>query len=499
MLQSDTANYRKLGIVIPTTGNITSLRRCIISLLKNSDSYLLSNMEIIVYFNSRGESSENLEESIQEFFQEYPYVKWQFVKSEVYCFTAEESAFYATQSCNSEYLYLVGDKRIFLPEGLKSLSDWLIDGKDSNCAYFNSMWQNQDGRLLGQFSTLVTSSLSHMSYKELVMKMGYNFMPTAMGSWVYKRDYLDRDLWEEVIKVTGGHFSHVCTLLSKMGDAKVDVFPTPIFMAEQKNYHIGDSSEWERYSRLTKKLRYFPWTLGLVRQFEILLKNNSYTVEDLRRSMCSEVGAVRRQINEVLNFVALQVLLGRKVKSQKFSESEFREILDFLTPVIPERSQILSNLQLVYESPFVKKSEISRIKKALFSAINQDHGQLPLGTLIVSRLGNRLVRLHPNGYVVSKVSDVTSFLDAYRLLSPNSMSNSWSILESFEEVEKMSFELDVDELLEWPTPYIEANVRSQSFLVKKLENWLLDFKLVARINDRIPLNIKKSVKQVFRY
>ena len=494
MMPIQNLTNKKLGIVIPTTGNLLSLQRCITSILKNADESLLSNSEILIFFNRTAQNLTLDTEKISKLFQNHPEVLWRINNSSDYFMTAEESALEAVKQVETEYILLAGDRRIFLPEGLSSLFHWLSE-PTTECAYFNSIWQSQQGLILGKFSTLMSESTSDLTYKELVMRLGHNFMSTAMGSWVYKKKYLEVETWKNVIDNGGAHFSHVTTLLLTMGNQKVHAFTTPIFMAEQKKYHIGDSSEWEIYSRLTKKYRYFPWSLGLTRQFKILLESNVYSVMDFRRAMFNEGGNVGRQINEILNFFGLQVFLGRFIKSQRFSLEEFSEIMEFLAPIIPERNQVLEIIRTLYFDERISRRQLKQRRFELFRSINQDHGDLPFASLIVSRVGNHYVRLHPAGFLVSKISDHKDFINAYRQIPDYEMNDSYRVCLRLDEVQKMLSEYA--KLRDTNLDSDNAGVSISNLSIRRLwtRRVLFNFKIGYVISDRISFKTKAFLKK----
>jgi hypothetical protein len=495
MAQLKTTYSKKLGIVIPTTGNLRTLSRCINSIVESQENYLLTNSTFYIFYNKSDLNKQSIKSEVAQLFEKFPYIDWEIRVSEKFFLTAEESGLEATRGVTTEYIFLVGDKRIFLPEGMKVLSNWL-ENEGSESAYFNSLWGNQDGINFGQVSTIMNSEFETFSYKELVMKMGLNFMPTAMGAWVYKTKFLDSSTWSEVIAEAGGHFSHVTTLLITMGKIDVIAFSTPLFMAEQKNYHTGDVSEWSRYAKLTGNKRYYPWTGGLIKHFKLLIEKEVFTIDDIRKCMCNEIGLPRRQINEILNFLTLQVLLGRKIKSERFSEAEFEDYIDFIRPIIPERKQIIDILSDLFLSKKVSIKNESQSKERILASINQDYSKIPFSTLIVSRIKNSFIRLHPNGYLVSTVSDTKCFIDAYRILDSSSSNQNWSIAKSFDDAIKLAY----DSKNNRPIAMVEAPVTpSLAFAERrktKLSRCIFRFRISYILNDKLPESTIKTIKKI---
>jgi len=418
-----------LSLVLPTTGKERNLFRVLDSLRYHAPASLLKVTELIVFVNVDPISPVDHQRidaylsGIRDLFYSV-----QLVRATCFHLTAEESALAAVAYATGGFLWIVGDKRIFLPEGLMLL-DAFIRNPTAACAYFNSVWSDSEGQTNGYPSTHMVSARTTLSYKQFVMRGGINFMATNMGAWVYRREALDPGVWGQIIRTCGPHFSHVTALLAGLGDADVLCHSAFLLLLEAKAYHAGDASEWDRYSSVAGTYRFYAWTFGLVRQFRFLIERGDYTYADVRRSLCSEANLLRRQIVEIYIHLVQQIEHGRRFDIERITEAEFQEIMAFLEMACPENA-ILHGLykDLYAGAPSEKHHAFSRKADIIKHALGLDHSAVPYVSPIVGQIGDLYVRLHPGGYVMSKVRDNKNFLLAYKLLDPPEHSSHWQIL-----------------------------------------------------------------------
>ncbi|GLZ19680.1 hypothetical protein Bpla01_32100 [Burkholderia plantarii] len=398
-------------------------------MVNNAPKPLLEKAELIVFLNADPIAPidyshvENRLERIQALFH-----SMKVVRSERFELTAEESAHSASAHAQGKYIWLAGDKRIFLPEGLRMLAKWL-EAPTTPAAYFNSSWIDQTGKTNNYPSTHMLANHAAMPYKLFVMSTGINFIATGMGAWIFERRCLDRAVWKEIIVTCGPHFSHVTTALAMLDGEDVQYFSMYLVQIESKAYHAGDDSEWARYSKLAKTYRYYAWTFGLIRQFNYLIAKGVYDHGDVRRSMCSEGTLLRRQVDEIYSHIVAQIRFGWFKKLERITQTEFDEVYDFLCRVCPEKAILNDMIKELYVGCNSLRGRDFTDKIGLvLDAIGIDSLALRFGTLIVSQLGDSFVRLHPRGFIVSRVSDNDNFMLAYKLIDAPAISDHWQIL-----------------------------------------------------------------------
>ncbi|QDQ83139.1 hypothetical protein [Paraburkholderia megapolitana] len=485
-----------VSLIVPTTGKEKNLFRCLNSLVNHAPPAMLARAEVVVFLNPDPLSPidypriESRLETIRGRFQEL-----KIVRSERFELTAEESAYAASAYAHGDFIWLVGDKRIFLPEGLRRLASWL-ENPTAPAAYFNSNWIDQNGKTNSHPSTHMLANQGLMPYKRFVMSTGINFIATGMGTWIFERKRLDRTIWKDIIDNCGPHFSHVTTTLATLHDETLQYFSSYLCQIESKAYHAGDDSEWKRYSGLAKTYRFYAWTFGLIRQFRFLIDRNAYSYADVRRSMCSEGTLLRRQIDELYSHLVAQIRYGWFKKEEKMTSAEFDEAYDFLCRTCPEKAIANEMLRDLYagcdsltEKDFVNKLSL------IFEAIGVDSLALRFGSLIVNQMGDRFVRLHPRGYVVSSVKDNDDYLLAYKLIDAPAIGPAWEILNQEE--------MDVYELTE-VTKYFgdiyPINVlpgRPQTLLRKLTSTMVVRFyrhRIAFKIAAALPGKLKSKLK-----
>lgn len=432
-LPESAASDPLLSIVLPTTGNVRNLRRCLMSILSNFSDWLRASSELLIFFNAEGSDSA-LDEAVVRYIDSLGdnFAKVRIVRSTKFELTAEESAWAACAHARGRYTLISGDKRIYLPEGAAILERWL-KAPSAPCAYFNSLWIDPHSQTHGHASSHFSHSAGHLPYKRFVMQAGLNFIPTAMGMWVFESGRLDRVQWKTIIDTCGPHFSHVTLALSTVGDEMVAYFSSFLALVESKAYHAGDAGEWANYARLSKTYRFYAWTFGLVRQFRYLIEAGVYDYSDVRRSTCTEGRLLKRQIEEIYVHLLAQIRRGWLDRAERITHAEFEEIISFLVKVGPEKA-ILHEL---YRQAFqgydgLTRSKFSKLVDVIARANEADHGGIPLGSLLVGQVGGKYVRLHPQGYLLSDVIDTKDFLLAYKLIDCPKQGPSWTLLDDAE-------------------------------------------------------------------
>ncbi|WP_146010166.1 hypothetical protein [Burkholderia sp. WAC0059] len=406
-----------LSIVVPTMGKGGNLYRCLDSIVHHAPGDFLKSAELIVFINADPVAAVNyarIESYLQKIQDRFESLK--IVRAQQFELTAEESALAASGHASGEFLWIVGDARIFLPEGLAELARW-VQNPTAPAVFFNTIWYNRAGVTNGRPSIHIAAGRHFMTYKQFVMHTGINFMATAMGAWVYERRFLDREKWHHIIENCGPHFSHVATLLATMGESIVHCQTTFLYINESKDYHAGDDSEWVRYSRLSNTYRFYAWTLGLVRQFNYLVSQGVYQYSDIRRSMCSEGPLLRRQVDEIYIHALAQLRYGWANQAECFKPAEFDEIIEFMSRTCPEKAIVNELIRHIYTQ---SQSMSDKEFMAYFSVINEanqaDNLELKLASLIVDQIGDYYIRLHPKGYIASPVGDSKNFTVGYKLL-----------------------------------------------------------------------------------
>jgi hypothetical protein len=468
-----------LSLVLPTMGKGRNLFRCLDSIIDNAPASLLASAEIVVFINADPLVQVNYAR-VDAYLEgiKHRFASMKVVRSDRFELTAEESAFAASAHATGKFLWIVGDARIFLPEGLARLDAWLKN-PTTPAAFFNTVWYNSDGFTNGQPSIHISAGEHIMTYKQFVMHTGINFMATAMGAWIYERHYLDREKWAHIIKNCGPHFSHVAALLAAMGETQVHCCSTFLYINESKAYHSGDASEWVRYSRLAGTYRFYAWSLGLVRQFEYLIQQSAYSYADVRRSMCSEGRLLRRQVDEIYMHLLAQLRYGWANANERLNQSEFDEIINFLSRSCPEKAVVNGLLKDIYATSGSLTDKQFMAKFMVINEANQiDNFDLKLPSLIVDQVGDQYIRLHPKGYIASPVSDNSDFMLGYKLLDALSDSGRWSTTIS-----------GAAGVTKWR---ILTESEFQTFTAKKSVKRLGDLFPVANVHER-PRSLSRKV------
>jgi hypothetical protein len=492
----------RLSIVVPTMGKEKNLRRVLGSLVNGAPPKLLANSELCVYINADPESPID-EAKVIAYVEELAphFARVSSKRSDRFHLTAEESAHAASAYAAGQYLWILGDARSLLPDGLSAVARFVEDAPGC-CAYFNSVWYDSDGETAGHSSTHLLGSVVQSTFKQFVMHYGINFMATNMGAWVLERQYMDRDIWQEVMTTCGPHFSHVTTMLATLGSQPIVCHAVWLHLIEAKAYHGGSDAEWVRYSKLSKTHRFYAWSLGLVRQFNYLIKKGKYTYADVRRSMCSEGILLRRQLEEIYMHVLYQIRYGWGYEHERFTEEEFEEIRVFLSHSAPER--VITNahiVELYHNSVAFTDKQFFALFSRIQTALNNDHRELKYASLVIGQIGDCYIRLHPRGYLVAPVIDNARFLLWYKFLDAPLTQKKWRLLESEAELATLQssnmprYFGDIVPIGVWKAGSSKPSVfrARASTLVRKMYRRKLTVRLVAMMPSKLKTALRNRL------
>ncbi len=461
---------------------------------------MLANLELIIFLNTREKKSDSMISKYLSDRYSQKVSNLQIKLGNTYIWTAEESAFEASQWATKEYIWIIGDQRIFLPEGLQEM-ERVLKNKNPKGVFFNNTWIDSKGIYLGRESLSTQTISSEMNYKEFVLMVGYNYMPTNFGSFIVKKEYLNRDVWLEVVANSGWHFSHVATYLITMSGKEIVVSSKYLIQMEVKDYHIGDSTGWEEYARKQKKIRFSTWVETLPKQLNYLIQKEVISHHELRVALINEGEIFKRLLDELYQFAILQMRLSVDIKKEKLSLENFLVIKNLLKSASPERVHANQLLDQMFFETDLSKRNFRKIQHKIENIIAQDSigARVPLASLIVGSSGECLVRIHPSGYVISRKND-SSFLDAFRVLNKStSEATDWIICRDETQIDEMAKQLsEKNNLLlkkERQVSKTEKRIKNPIWSFRKFLEFFLQYKIFLFISYRAPLKLKSWLRR----
>ncbi len=490
----------EISVVIPSTGSITRLERCLDSLIENMPRAVRANLELIIFLNTREKKSDAMTSKYisDRYGQKVPNL--QIKLGNVYKWTAEESAFEASQWASKEYIWIIGDQRIFLPEGLEEL-ERVLKNQNPEGVFFNNTWVDNQGLNLGMASLSTQTISSRMNYKDFVLMTGYNYMPTNFGSFIVKREYLNRDVWLEVVANSGWHFSHVATYMLTMSGKEIVVSSKYLIQMEVKDYHIGDNTGWEEYARKQKKIRFSTWVETLPKQLNYLIQKEAISHHELRVALINEGEIFKRLIDELYQFAILQMKLAIDIKKEKLPLENFLVIKNLLKSASPERVHANQLLDQMFFETDLSKRKFRKIQYKIEKIIAQDSmgARVPLVSLIVGSSDEYLVRIHPSGYVISRKND-SSFLEAFRVLNKSTSEvTSWILCRDEAQIDEMAKKLsNKNKLMVKEKRNKSASnrkIKYPGWSFRKLLHFLLRHKIFLFLSYRTPLKLKSWLRR----
>ena len=308
----------KLMVVIPTKNEKNNLLK-IVTILKSSLSEI--EHQIVISNNSNDEIDRQL--SIYNV---------ELLKTPQIFMTVEEHIFWVIQQISGEYVWFMGDDDIPIEDGVRKLTK-IINQGNFDCLTFNGVRYN---------------SKKNKSIKMINHKNGYRGKlqyfyensgllngPASISLYVTKREFLSEKYINEIQDLSAPIYSHLTFFLRSFSNTNFAYFPIDIIQhaKSDKKQAKNFSPNWVTFAQNSGNFYYFPWTLGLLRNINYLIKSKAVKEDFLSRIIETDPRSRRYQLLPQIEDYIRLAFITRKKNLRQITESEVLELRQLVSEI----------------------------------------------------------------------------------------------------------------------------------------------------------------------
>ena len=349
-----------LSVVIPTLGR-SELLETIEQLL----TLPLDGHEFEVIVGGNGTESHDLLEEIEARFSS-SIQNLQICKFDEFVATAEENAYRAMRLAVGNHIWLLGDDDLLLRNGLIEICSFA----KSNFAgvFFNYRQMTSNAQILPNAPFMSSGMSRSLSFADLVSRLGIQSVPTGFGRFLIRRDLVDFDLWQQIIKESGALFSHVLAFAFFLQDEEIIWSNTPVLIYRQSSYHEGSNATWKNYGKLRNEPWMTPFCGQLAGQIRFLVENGVWSKHQAEFSMFNERENTIYQADYLLQQMSMQLREALLDSNENFRDLDLDNLTWFYLFIAPSRLPAfrrLESLSRALSSPASggKKFDLEEIEK----------------------------------------------------------------------------------------------------------------------------------------
>lgn len=365
----------KLTILIPTRNRPKYIGLCLKRIVRSIVYYQKNggteNIEIVVVNNF---SSDNTEEVVLSFVQNYEYIKY--YKHKEFYKSAEESLFNALEFCHGDYIWSFGDddymRILAISETIKIINtnkydlivhniEWLKKTIYKNFRYsYVPIKKNNDNASFIDDNTKINESDNKIKYVEykvskMFLDLGFWHITTSFAAICFKRNKFNKICFEEAIKISR-IYSYSISLFISFFNSKSLLVSNPLVLMTEN----ASSGEYERISAIAIENNLMPrysWTYGFIRLMKFASINTKLPLETFYNSR--EVTLLRENYisseNFVLNNILHTFLIDLKDHNNKLQNkkilliavSDYIDLLQNIVNKFPELTILLKDLKKI--------------------------------------------------------------------------------------------------------------------------------------------------------
>jgi hypothetical protein len=318
-----------LSVVIPTLGReeLNETLEQLSTLPMHSEDF-----EVIIGGNGP-DSHSHMDFVLKVFSSKFKNLKVR--KFESFLQTAEENTLRSVRLASGKHVWVLGDDDLLLREGLNSLARYAK--QDYPGVFFNYKQMTSDSVLLPNPPFFSTGQNMQITFADLVSRLGIQSIPTGFGRFLIRRDLIDFDTWDLIIKSTGELFSHVLAFATFTQKDKIIWEQTPIIVYRQSSYHEGSDSTWRKYGELKSQPWITPFCGQLAGQIRFLVENGIWTVHQAEFSLLNERENTIYQADYLLQQIGKQLREAIRNRKENLRVKDLDSLGWFFLNIAPTR------------------------------------------------------------------------------------------------------------------------------------------------------------------
>jgi len=308
----------KLLVIIPTKNEKNNLIK-IVNVLNES----LMGIDYQIIISNNSDRDLNIDLSNLEIKQ---------LKTPERFITAEQHIFWVIEQVTCEYIWFLGDDDIPIKEGIKQLAKIVNQGGFDGYA-FNGLRDNPGNE---KSVRMVNNNKKYQGkMKYFYMNSGLLNGPASISLYVTKKEFLEKRHLTEIQDLNAPIYSHLILFLRSLSNANFAYHPINIIKHRQSD--VGQnkefSSNWIKYAEESGNIYHFPWTLGLLRNINYLIKKGSIEKDFLSTIVESDPRNRKYQLLPQIEDYIRQIFVSKKSYSREITENELLELKEYLTEI----------------------------------------------------------------------------------------------------------------------------------------------------------------------
>lgn len=249
--------------------------------------------------------------------------------------TAEENTLRSVRLASGKYVWVLGDDDLLLRAGLNSISKYA--NQDYAGVFFNYKQMTSDLTFLPNPPFFSTGQNMQITFADLVSRLGIQSIPTGFGRFLIRRDLIDFESWDLIIKSTGELFSHVLAFATFTQKHKIIWDKTPIIVYRQSSYHEGSDKTWRNYGKLKSQPWITPFCGQLAEQIRYLVENGIWTAHQAEFSLFNERENTIYQADYLLQQIGKQLREAVLSKGENLRDKDLDSLEWYFLNIAPSR------------------------------------------------------------------------------------------------------------------------------------------------------------------
>ena len=308
----------KLMVVIPTKNEKNNLLK-IVTILKSSLSEI--EHQIVISNNSNDEIDRQL--SIYNV---------ELLKTPQIFMTVEEHIFWVIQQISGEYVWFLGDDDIPIEDGVRKLTK-IINQGNFDCLTFNGVRYHSKNN---KFIKMINHKNGYRGKLQYFHEnSGLLNGPASISLYVTKREFLSEKYINEIQDLSAPIYSHLTFFLRSFSNNNFAYFPIDIIQHAKSDKKQGKnfSPNWVTFAQNSGNFYHFPWTLGLLRNINYLIKSKAINEDFLSRIIETDPRSRRYQLLPQIEDYIRLAFITRKKNLRQITESEVLELRQLVSEI----------------------------------------------------------------------------------------------------------------------------------------------------------------------
>ncbi len=308
----------RLLVIIPTKNEKNNLLKIVTALKKSLKEI---DHQIVISNNSDRDLNINLSN-----------LEIKHLKTPEIFITAEQHLFWVIEQVTGEYVWFFGDDDIPIEKGIEKLAQLVNQGR-FDCFAFNGLRKDHKKEKIVKMVNYSKTYQGKLQY--FYSKSGMLNGPSSISLYVIKKEFLAKKFLTEIQKLNAPIYSHIILFLRSFSNAEFAYHPIDIVEHRQSDPEQNRviSLNWSRHAEESRNFYYFPWTLGLLRNINYLIKKGAIEKDFLLNIVETDPKNRKYELLPQIEDYIRRIFIHSKTGSRKITKSEVLELKKYVTEI----------------------------------------------------------------------------------------------------------------------------------------------------------------------